>query len=243
MCGLSVRRGRRSVLRDVGFDLGSTGVVALGGANGSGKTTLLRCMAGLQTTSGGAIGWAHRSGGTERLERGDVRYVPQEPVFPGRFAVAEVFDYFAWLWSVPPIDRRTVVRTAQERAGLLHLADRRIGALSGGERRRVLIAAAALAPPDVLLLDEPTVGLDVVHRRALREHLALLAETALVIVATHEIEDFSRLAQTAVVLRGGEVVFSGPACNLAGAAIDRHAAFEDALARHATSPDLSRGAT
>ena len=197
--GIGVRLGGRAVLHDVSLDVRAGEVVALLGRNGAGKTTLLRSLAGLLTPDRGTV--------TARVA---VAAVPQRP------------DALL----VAPTVRREVAETLRllgrrddgavdrwlDALGIAHLAERHPRGLSGGEQQRVAIAAVAVGGAPVLLLDEPTRGMDAASRRAL--HDAVVAHAAsggAVVLATHDVELAAECATTAIVLGDGDVVAAGPA--------------------------------
>jgi energy-coupling factor transport system ATP-binding protein len=198
-CDLRVALGGRTVLADAGISVHRGEIVALMGRNGSGKTTLLRALAGLLKPAGGAL---------ER--RGGVAYVPQDPnaLLFAPTVRGELLHTLELLGRKPGAE----VDETLARFGLLELAERHPRSLSGGERQRVAIAAVAVGGPDVLLLDEPTRGIDAASRAALESALAEhVAAGGAAIVATHDVELAARVATTAVILGDGEVVASGVA--------------------------------
>lgn len=196
---VTVHLGRAPVLRDVELDLARGNVVALLGRNGSGKTTLLRALAGLLTPEHGTIeGHAARA------------YVPQDPntLLFAPTVRAEVSETLHLLGRPDA----GLVDHWLDALGLHPVADRHPRSLSGGERQRVAIAAVAVGGADVLLLDEPTRGMDAASRHALERAIAThAAGGGAVVLATHDVELAARAATRAVVLGDGEVVASGPA--------------------------------
>ncbi|MFO7589518.1 MAG: ATP-binding cassette domain-containing protein [Acidimicrobiia bacterium] len=197
--GLVVELGGRRVLDGLDVSLSAGEVVALLGRNGAGKTTLLRALAGMTRASGG------------RLDvRSTVAYVPQDPsalLFSAtvRREVAETLR----LLGRP--DAAAVDRWL-DRLGITALADRHPRSLSGGERQRVAIAAVAVGGADVLLLDEPTRGMDASSRYALERAVAEHAAAGgAVVLATHDVELAARCATRVLVLGDGDVVADGPA--------------------------------
>lgn len=150
-----------------------------------------------------------------------VGLVPQDAGLPASVTVRATLDYAAWLKGVT----RPVVAARSpeilEALGIGHLGDRKVGSLSGGERRRVSIAAALLHQPSFLVLDEPTVGLDPVQRLALRQILVALAQERILLVSTHLVDDLAAGVDRVFALGAGEVVFHGSVAELesrAGAA-------------------------
>jgi energy-coupling factor transport system ATP-binding protein len=205
--GLGVTLGRQPVLHGVDVEVSRGEVVALLGRNGSGKTTLLRALAGLQALDTGVVD-----------PRPTIAYVPQDPntlLFQSTVR-AEVAETLKLLGR--PDDG--AVDHWLDRLGLHPLADRHPRGLSGGERQRVAIAAVAVGGAELLLLDEPTRGMDAASRHALeaavREHTN---DGGSVVLATHDVELAARCATRAVVLGDGEVVASGPAADVLGGSL------------------------
>lgn len=197
--GVDVDLGGRPVLRGAALVAHRGEVVVLMGRNGSGKTTLLRVLAGLLDP---------RRGGVER--RGRVSYVPQDPNTL-LYAPTVRGELEQTLRLLGERDPAAVDRTL-EAYSLQHIADRHPRSLSGGERQRVAIAAVAVGGAEVLLLDEPTRGIDAAGRAALEGSLAKhTAAGGAAVVATHDVELAARIASRAVVLGDGDVVAAGPA--------------------------------
>ena len=197
---LSVRRGRREVVREVSAELRAGEIVALLGPNGAGKSTLLDALAG-------ALPAAHG-----RVERhGRVAIALQSPDLARRTVLANVMLALAW-WGVPRSERAGRAREALRAIGAEHLAGRTAPMLSGGERRRVHLARAIAVRPDVLLLDEPFAGLDAEVRASLLEDAlsALRSETRATLVVIHDRAEAWALADRLLILIDGRLVASGP---------------------------------
>ena len=197
--GLEVRHGGRTVLRADHVAVHAGEIVALLGRNGAGKTTLLRALGGLQDPDRGTVDGP-----------GSVSYVPQDPnVLLFAPTVRAELEETLRLRGLPDEGRIEHWLAALR---IEALADRHPRSLSSGERQRVAVAAIAVGGADVLLLDEPTRGIDAPSRRALeaavREHAAA---GGAVVLATHDIELAARCATRVVVLGAGEVVADGPA--------------------------------
>ena len=224
-------------LRDVGRRYGSTralagvtlelhaGVTGLLGPNGAGKTTLLRLLATALPPTEGQVRVLGLDPGTP-AERTDIRrrlgYLPQEVGFPRGFTAFAFVDYVALLkeWT-QPATRHAEVRRVLEVVGLGDLGSKRIRAMSGGQRRRVALAQALLGSPPVLILDEPTTGVDPEQRVTLRTVLAELARTSIVVLSTHQTEDVAALCERVVVLDRGQVRYDGSVTELVGRAAGR----------------------
>jgi energy-coupling factor transport system ATP-binding protein len=205
--GLRVALGGREVLGPVDIDVREGEVVALLGRNGAGKTTLLRALAGLITPSRGSVDRA-----------APVAYVPQDPgsLLYAATIRAEVAQTLRLLGRR---DDRAVDEW-MSRLDLGPLADRHPRSLSSGERQRVALAAVAVGGADVLLLDEPTRGIDARSRAALQSAVAAHAASGgAVVLATHDVELAARVATRAIVLGTGDVVADGSARDVLGGSL------------------------
>jgi ABC-2 type transport system ATP-binding protein len=222
--GVTKRFGSKVALSGVDLELGR-GITGLLGPNGAGKTTLLRILATVLGKDAGEIRLLGHDPSTPdgRLAvRRALGYLPQEPGFHKSFTAFEFVDYVAILkeWG----DRRSrhdEVRRVLTLVGLESVMAVQIKKLSGGMRRRVAIAQALIGDPDLLILDEPTAGLDPEQRLRFRELLSALATRATVLLSTHQTDDVAALCNRVVVLLGGEVRFSGTAPELAALADGR----------------------
>ncbi|MFJ1730510.1 ABC transporter ATP-binding protein [Streptomyces sp. NPDC088254] len=223
--GLRVRVGRRRMAVD-GLDLSlGTGVHGLLGPNGAGKTTLIRALATVLPPAGGALellGESVGGLGEHRALRRRIGYLPQEFGFYKRFTVREFVEYMAWLKEVPKGEIPAAVQRAVERVGLADRADEKMKALSGGMVRRVGIAQAIVNDPAILLLDEPTVGLDPAQRLRFRELLQRLGTDTCVVVSTHLVEDVAAACTDVVLIAEGRLVFKGTPDELAAAGGPEH---------------------
>ncbi|SEQ93912.1 ABC-type multidrug transport system, ATPase component [Lentzea xinjiangensis] len=217
--GLRVKAGRRMAVDDVTLTLGR-GVHGLLGPNGAGKTTLIRALATVLRPASGALSLL---GGTDLREvRRRTGYLPQEFGHYRRFTVREFVAYVAWLKEMPSRDVPAAVQRAVDRVGLADRADDKLKTLSGGMVRRVGIAQAIVNDPEVLLLDEPTVGLDPAQRLRFRELLVELGADACVVVSTHLVEDVAAACTDVVLLSEGKLVFQGTPARLAAAGTAEH---------------------
>jgi ABC-2 type transport system ATP-binding protein len=219
---LKMSFGRTRALDGVSFDL-VPGVTGLLGPNGAGKTTLLRILATVSSPDAGSLevlGLDPRRGGERLALRGRLGYMPQEPGFHARFTAFEFVDYVAILKELHQRRaRHQEVRRVLELAGLEAVRRKQIMALSGGMRRRVALAQALLGDPDLLVLDEPTAGLDPEQRLRFRELVSQLGEGRTVVLSTHQTEDVTALCHQVLVLHLGKLRFVGPPLELAGLAL------------------------
>ena len=154
--------------------------------------------------------------------RRQLGYQPQEAGFPRGFTAFAFVDYIALLkeWTEPAA-RHAEVRRVLDLVGLSDLGAKRIRAMSGGQRRRVALAQALLGSPPVLILDEPTTGVDPEQRVVLRTVLAEIARTSVVVLSTHQTEDVAALCERVIVLDRGRVRYDGPVTDLTGQAAGR----------------------
>jgi ABC-2 type transport system ATP-binding protein len=205
-----VRRfGRTAAVDGVTLTAGP-GVLGLLGPNGAGKTSLLRMLATVLTPTAGTIRLLDRdpSGyGPRREIRRRLGYLPQNLGYYPGFTVAEFVEYFALMKDMPPTRVPLAVATAIERVGLGDKARAKLRTLSGGMLRRAGIAQAIVNEPGLLLLDEPTAGLDPEQRVAFRTLLRELGETATVVVSTHLVEDVGAACADVAVMSAGRLVF------------------------------------
>ncbi|HEY7731033.1 MAG TPA: ABC transporter ATP-binding protein [Gaiellaceae bacterium] len=202
--GLLVSRGGRPVLPDVSLEIRPGRVTGLLGPSGSGKTTLLRAIVGVQIVERGAVSVLGLPAGSPELRR-RVGYVTQAPSVYGDLTVRENLRYFASVLGVPGEHVDDAVATVGLRPQLLQV----VGTLSGGEQSRASLAAALLGQPELLVLDEPTVGLDPVLRRDLWSSFHELAGRGVtLLVSTHVMDEAAR-CDDLVLLRDGRIVASG----------------------------------
>lgn len=201
-----------------GFELGPlsfrspVGVTALLGANGAGKSTLMRVISGVESPDEGVV---HLPGADIR----SVGYLPQDFTGPRQVSAGDYLRFVAWCRSTR---RRRItegdVAEALSAVGLEAKAASRIGTLSGGMVRRLGIAQALLGGGSLLVLDEPTVGLDPVQREEVRELIGRLGRDRVVLLSTHLADDVAAVAARVLVLDGGDVLLNGTVGDLAAAA-------------------------
>jgi ABC-2 type transport system ATP-binding protein len=207
---LRVRRGGRLILDGITLDIergAVTGLLAptgLLGPSGSGKTTLLRSIVGTQIVESGEVTVLGLPAGTPEL-RHRVAYVTQAPSVYVDLTVRENLRYFARVVGAPA-DR---IDEALDTVKLTPRADQVVGTLSGGERSRASLAAALLGHPELLILDEPTVGLDPLLRRDLWETFNDLVSAGKTIVVSTHVMDEAERADDLVLLRDGRIVATG----------------------------------
>ena len=211
------RFGRTAAVAGVSLEAGP-GVLGLLGPNGAGKTSLLRMMATVIAPSSGRLRLLGRDPGgygPRREIRRRLGYLPQNLGYYPGFTVAEFVEYFALLKEMPTAAVPAAVATAVQRVDLGDKARAKLRTLSGGMLRRVGIAQAIVNQPDLLLLDEPTAGLDPEQRVAFRALLRDLGQHATVIVSTHLVEDVGAACAEVALMEAGRIVFQGTPDELA----------------------------
>lgn len=201
---LCVRRGGELVLDRVSLAVPRRQVVGLLGPSGSGKTTLMRSIVGVQATEAGRVTVLGEPAGAPALRR-RVAYMTQAPSVYGDLDVRENFAYFALVLDAPE-ERVDEVLAAVE---LERLERRLVDSLSGGERARVSLGVALLGQPELLVLDEPTVGLDPVLRRRLWRTCHSLARAGATLLVSSHVMDEAERCDHLVLLREGEVLATG----------------------------------
>ena len=202
--GLRVARGGRKgvvIIDGMDLDVPAGQLVGLLGPSGSGKTTLMRAVVGGQANVTGTLEVLGLPAGDPAL-RHRVGYVTQAPSVYGDLTITENLRYFARLIAAPEDD---VARVLAE-VDLAPIADRRVSVLSGGERSRVSLAAALLGRPELLILDEPTVGLDPVLRRDLWKLFRGLAERGTSLLVSSHVMDEATRCDRLVLMRQGRVL-------------------------------------
>ena len=208
--------GKNKAVDGVSLQLG-TGVFGLLGPNGAGKTSLLRMLATVLPPSSGEIalfGRDPRGTAARREIRRRLGYLPQSLGYYPSFTVVEFVEYFALLKEMPSAAVPKAVAAAVERVDLGARAKAKLRTLSGGMLRRVGIAQAIVNDPGLLLLDEPTAGLDPEQRVHFRSLMRSLGESGTVIVSTHLVEDVGAACSEVALMSSGKIVFRGTAQDL-----------------------------
>ena len=224
LSGLAKRYRGTVALEGVNLDL-RPGVTGLLGPNGAGKTTLLRVLASILSPDEGRVRLLNHDPRDAR-EVAEIRrrlgYLPQEMGFARGFTAAGFVEYIAVLkeWVEQSSRRAEVVRVL-DLVGLGNVANKRIHTLSGGQRRRVGLAQALIGNPALLVLDEPTTGLDPEQRASLRRLVSGAAVESTVVLATHQTEDVAALCERIVVLEGGRIRYDGSVTDFVAVAAGR----------------------
>ena len=230
---LTRKFGRTRAVAGVNLEAGP-GVFGLLGPNGAGKTSLLRMMATVLPPTSGRLRLLGRDPGSyypRREIRRRLGYLPQNLGYYPGFTVSEFVEYFALLKEMPAAQVPSAVTAAIERTGLANQARAKLRTLSGGMLRRTGIAQAIVNDPDLLLLDEPTAGLDPEQRVAFRALLRELGQRATVVVSTHLVEDVGAACAQVALMDAGRIVFHGTPGELTARADGTDAAGDAPLER------------
>ena len=199
--------GDLTAVDQVSFEIGQGEIVGLLGHNGAGKTTIMKMITGYLEPTGGSIEIEGMDIATEReAVQQRIGYLPEnDPLYP-EMTVIDYLDYAAALHGVAETDRPQRIREALRRTDLLPRATESIGTLSRGYRQRVGVAQAILHNPKLLILDEPTNGLDPTQVRHMRELIRSLADTSTVIISTHILQEVQAICDRVIIIRDGRKV-------------------------------------
>ena len=208
-------------LKGVSFDVPQGGVVGLLGPNGAGKSTIINTLAGLVSKTSGSVDiWGFDIDTQRRNASRAIGIVPQEIVFDPFFTPYEVLENQAGFYGIPKADRRS-----DELLEAVKLADKRDAyarTLSGGMKRRLLIAKAMVHSPPILVLDEPTAGVDVELRRQLWELVTELnASGVTIVLTTHYLEEAEELCDRIAIIGNGELIANMPTQDMIGMAREK----------------------
>lgn len=188
-----------------------TGIFGLLGKNGSGKTTLMRILTTLLTPTNGKVsilGMEATKVNQEEIKR-NIGYLPQEFGFYKDFTIYEIMQYMCLLRGTEKAAQKTIIQNALEKVNLNDCSKKKYKQLSGGMKRRVGLAQAIMHSPSILIVDEPTAGVDPEERISIRKLLSTYAENHAVLFSTHIVEDIEYTCNQLAVLDGGNLLFSG----------------------------------
>jgi ABC-2 type transport system ATP-binding protein len=221
-------RGGATALLDVSFNL-NDGIVGLVGPNGAGKSSLMRILATVARPSAGSVHWD----GVDvvrnpRALRTMLGYLPQDAGVYPHLDAREFLRYIAALKGLDARRTREQANELIESLDLAPVAKRPLGTLSGGNRQRVAIASALLGDPQLLIVDEPTVGLDPEQRIRFRDLISTLGRDRIVLLSTHIVSDLESTADRIIVMAAGHIVADGTRDAVVGA----HASLEAAYLAH-----------
>ncbi|AWK09023.1 ABC transporter [Streptomyces spongiicola] len=206
-CTFGYRRRREPVLKDFSYRL-PPGLTVLLGPNGAGKSTLLRLGASVARPRSGTVRLGDIRGGTADFRR-HVAWMPQDIAPMPTLTAREYVAYVGWLKGMSRADAWHHARRALARVDMVKKASAKSSELSGGQLRRVGVAAALVHEARVLLLDEPTAGMDPHQRRVFRDVLTGLSDEVRVLLSTHDVQDLAEEADHVTVLHGGRILHDG----------------------------------
>lgn len=199
--------GKKQVLYDINLSI-STGMFGLLGRNGAGKTTLMKTLVTLLPTNEGEI----RMNGVDIHDQKKIRsiigFLPQEFSMYGNMTAYQALDYLAVLSELDKRTRRTRINALLDQVNLTIHKNVKVKAMSGGMKRRLGIAQALLNDPKILVVDEPTAGLDPEERLRFRNLLAEVSENKIVLLSTHIAGDIEATAENVAILEQGQIIFS-----------------------------------
>lgn len=206
--------GDKTALDDVSIRL-TEGIYALLGPNGAGKSTMMNLITGNLKPTSGKLLW---DGKETRLLGADYRsllgYAPQQQGLYDAFSGRRFLSYMAALKDIPKKQMKEEIARVLSYVNLTESADRPIGAYSGGMKQRILIAQAILGTPKLVILDEPTAGLDPKERVRIREKIQELSGDKIILVSTHVVSDIQSIAKEVLLLKQGQIVDRGGVASL-----------------------------
>ena len=184
------------------------GVTGLLGANGAGKTTLMRMICGILTPTGGDSSYDGIDVSDEKF-RNILRYLPQDFGYYPEFTGADFLMYFSALKGLSKKDARVRTEELLEIVGLSDVAKKKIKTYSGGMKQRLGIAQALINRPEVLILDEPTAGLDPKERVKFRNVIEEIGKDNIVLLSTHIVSDIEHIADRIIMMKSGQIIWNG----------------------------------
>jgi len=234
VAGLAKRYGDFDAVRGLSFEVSAGEVVGFLGPNGAGKTTTMRMLTGFIPPTDGHVRIAGHDVFDDALEaRRAVGYLPETPPLYPEMTPRSYVDFVAQLKDVPRGTRKRVVERALERCGLVDVQNREIRQLSKGYRQRVGLAQAIVHEPQVLILDEPTVGLDPIQIREIRALIRDLAATGrqTVLLSTHILPEVEAICQRVILLDRGRKVLDQSMAELTAGGRSLEEVFARVIAR------------
>lgn len=206
---LTKKYGEKLALKDFSYTF-EPGIYGILGANGAGKSTLMNLITDNVERTDGRIFW----NGKEILKmKADFRrlvgYMPQQQGMYDDFSAREFLRYMAEIKGIPAKESKIQIEELLDVVNLKDVAHKRLGGFSGGMRQRILLAQALLGDSRILILDEPTAGLDPKERLRLRKYISDLAENRIVFLTTHIVSDIESIANDVLLMKNGEIVAHG----------------------------------
>lgn len=204
----------KTVLDRVSLKL-EPGIYGLLGPNGAGKSTLMNIIVGVLPPSAGQVVYNGQEIGTfGRKYRSILGYMPQQQLVCPNMSGAEFLSYMAALKDIPKKDRKNLIMWAASQVNMQDEMGKKLNAYSGGMKQRILLASALLNNPTVLILDEPTAGLDPKERIRIRNLISKISENKIVLIATHVVSDIELISRKVILLKAGKLVKADTIANL-----------------------------
>lgn len=199
----------KKVLDNINLTL-TNGVIALLGPNGAGKTTLMKLLVTLYETENGEIELNNikYSKNNERI-KSNIGYVPQDFDMYNNIKGQEYLEFVAKMRGIPKVDLKNHIQQVVSKVNLEEFINKKIGTYSGGIRRRLGIAQALIGDSKLIVMDEPTVGLDPEQRNEFRKLLPIISKDAIVLISTHIVEDIQFNCNKLIILNQGKVLYDG----------------------------------
>ncbi len=208
--GITKRYRDKLALDDVSLSL-DHGIYGLLGPNGAGKSTLMHIITGTLRPDSGTVEWEGQEIGALGAQyRALLGYAPQQQGLYDPYTGRRFLAYMATLKGIPKGEMKTEIQRVLSYVNMAEVADRPLGTYSGGMRQRILIAQAILGDPKLIVLDEPTAGLDPKERVRIRERIAALAGEKIILISTHVVSDIASIAKEIVLIRAGRILDRAP---------------------------------
>jgi ABC-2 type transport system ATP-binding protein len=206
---LSHKYNSNWAIRDINFSINGNGAVGLLGSNGAGKSTTMNIMCGVLTQTEGRV-YIHGLDIREEpeLAKREIGFLPQQPPLYPDLSIDEYLTYSAELREVPKHKVKAAVKEVKERCGIAHFSSRLIRNLSGGYRQRVGIAQAIIHHPKLVVMDEPTNGLDPNQLIEVRKLIREIAQDHVVLISSHILSEIHLMCKDVIMIEGGRIVFS-----------------------------------
>lgn len=217
MRNITKRMDGNLILNDLNLEI-ERGMFGLLGPNGAGKTTLMRILSTIMQPTSGEISLGELNWTNKHVVRSKIGYLPQKFSMYKNIKVYEALGHLAILKGLPKTDIKPEVKRILTRVNLDQQSDKKIGKLSGGMIRRLGIAQALLGNPELIIVDEPTAGLDPEERIRFRGLLKSLSHSSTVLISTHIVEDIETTCDRMGILINGTIAASGTASEIANAA-------------------------
>lgn len=206
LCNISKKYKEKIALNDVSLKL-DNGIYGLLGPNGAGKSTLMNIITGNLEPTEGTIKWE----GKEVKELGSnyrslLGYAPQQQGMYETFSGRRFLSYMATLKGIPKSSMEDEINRVLLYVNMVEKSNQKIGTYSGGMKQRILIAQAIIGNPKLVILDEPTAGLDPKERVRIRERIAELSKNKIILVSTHVVSDIESIAKKIILIKTGEII-------------------------------------